>query len=528
MKPKSIKMALGNKGLIVDYNKLYKLLGKNKIAQLKEDLTLTKHKFAGPNRTIHLVSKIYKIITIPTARGKRKFLILPRFFQEWSDVLYENDISIEFAIRQPKAEIISADKFLDNNDETTIKLFDYQKVIHDYFIDEIYRPDTTDPEDQLNRGGVLVLDTGRGKTYTAGAIMRSLAVKTLIIAHNSGGQTEWEKMLVHFPRLKIGYYSSKKKQDGDVVIMVINSAMRDNFKFGKTVLSRDAYFKLFGFVIFDEVPCYLSEKRRKLFWNTNFKYVLGLTATPDENVNDWDPIYQMHLGPLIYAENLPGFSVEEQEWDYTVRVINYYGPPEYTKQLISDKTGMTVCTWMDRQLVEDPYRNQMILNIIQEWYDAGEFIFVFGGTCSVLIKFRDLIIKKLELPAYLPEVDDNAPEKAPPLVRSIMGGVKQADKNEAAATARIILTTYQYGTMSVSIGKMTRGIRLTSRRRGSKQLGGRLTRADGDPSIPRILADIVDQNTSLKKQYPDRRKDYEKKKYKIVEEKISYKEVMLE
>jgi len=284
---------------VFDYNYLKKVLGVKPLKNMLNDLTLIKKKFAGPNRTLTLVSKIYQILDI----GKgRRIITLPRFFREWTDVLEDEGVTLRIKLRPDKEmRNIKPERFLDNEGEDTIALMDYQQVIHDHFMEEIFKPDATDAESRLNSGAVLVLDTGRGKTYTAGAMIRTLGVKTLVIAHNGGGLEEWEKMLACYPNLKVGYYSSKKKVDGDVVIMVINSAMRDDFKFKKAVekISKNNYFKQFGMVIFDEIPCYLSEKRRKLFWGTNFKYVLGLTATPDENLNDWDPIYQIDRKILV-------------------------------------------------------------------------------------------------------------------------------------------------------------------------------------------------------------------------------------
>jgi hypothetical protein len=381
----------------------------------------------------------------------------------------------------------------------------------------------------LQRGCVLVLETGRGKTYLAGGLIRTLGVKTLWIAHNSRGLDEAEKMLKNFPNIKIGYYGTGKRIDGDVVIMVINSAMRLNFDFTTkaqkkngetTIISRDKYFKQFGFAIWDEVPEYLSEKRRAVFWDANFKYVLGLTATPDENANEWDPIYKMHLGPLVYATDIPGYSVDNVEWDFIVRAINYYGPAEYTKQLISEKTGNTVCAWMSAQFVQDPYRNKMILDIVKKFYDEGHHTFIFADNRSVLIGFGKVIQEALGLDPLIPE------DKAQ--IKDIMGGAKDADVRAAAESSRIILVTYQYGSKCLSIGKMTKGIALTPRKSGMKQVTGRLTRADGDVSIQREWVDIRDCGTSLKNQKKQRNADYLEKGFEIIEEDIHYEDICLE
>ncbi len=109
-----------------------------------------------------------------------------------------------------------------------------------------------------------------------------------------------------------------------------------------------------------------------------------------------------------------------------------------------------------------------------------------------------------------------------------MGQTKREDKKSAADDSRIILTTYQYGTMSISIGKMTRSLALTPRRHGMKQATGRLTRADGDVSIPREWVDIIDMNTSLKSQASTRKNDYITKGFEITDEEIKWEDITLE
>lgn len=514
------KLILTNKGLIVDYDVLKSHIGASALKNLLNDLTLVKRKFAGRDRTIVLISKIYKIVKIQKDKVIT-LLTLPRFFEEWT-----TPFIYELSIKNDINPISLSESIFLNNSNETIVLKDYQQVIHDYLIETIYKPNINlQPRDKLTRGCVLVLDTGRGKTYTAGALIRTLRVKTLVIAHNSRGAAEWIKMLKNYPQLQIGYYLTNKKKDGDVVIMIINSAMRSNFDFSnnknevKNVLSRDNYFKQFGFIIYDEVPEYLSEKRRTLFWDTNFKYVLGLTATPDENLNDWDPIYKMHLGPLIFAEEIPGFSVDNVQWDFTVKVLNYYGPPKFTEQKKSEKTGSTVCAWMAEQFVADPYRNKMIMDLIAEFYNEGHYTYVFAEKRSILTTFAQRIREYLELEVYMPEESEKT------VVKSIMGGSTDKDVMDASEKSRIILTTYQYGSRGLSIGKMTRGIALTPRRHGMRQVCGRLTRADGDVTIPRIWVDICDKGTKQKDQLRDRLADYNKKGYKIEQEDCYYENI---
>jgi len=160
-----------------------------------------------------------------------------------------------------------------------------------------------------------------------------------------------------------------------------------------------------------------------------------------------------------------------------------------------------------------------LIDIVKEYYDEGHCTFIFGEKRSVLKEFGEKIKAELGLDSLMPE-DENQ-------IKDIMGGATDDDVRTAVNSSRIILTTYQYGSKGLSIGKMTRGIQLTSRRHGMKQVCGRLTRADGDVNIPRIWVDIRDCNTSLASQKKERNQDYREKGYEIEEEEISYEDIKL-
>jgi len=520
-------MALATKGLIVDSVELRKAMGSKKFKSLLDQLTLEKKIFIGRNRSQLLRSLVYKYVTVPAkGGGVRKLLTLPRFFEDWVD----DDLLPQYTIKvvlSPNIKELSPKKFINAKGEIGIQhtgKYDYQQPMSDYLVEEIYKPD--DEGAIYDRGCTLVMETGRGKTYLGGGLIRRLGVKTLIIAHNERGLQEWVKMLNCYPEINIGYYYSRKKCDGDVVIMLINSAMRENFAFrkgkGKTSkvvnISRDKYFKQFGFVIYDEVPDYVGVQRRKVFWETNFKYCLGLTATPDEHLKDLDPIYKMHLGPLVFASEIPGVNFDDIKWDFTVHVLQYSGPADYTKQLKSDITDMTIAARMDKQFAKDPYRNRLVLDTIKKEYDAGMYIFIFAGVREILDNLEKAIKKHLGLDPLVRASDKDK-------VAGIKGGASAEDVERAVEKSRIILTTYQYGGKGLSIVKMDCGIAYTPRRNGLRQVTGRLTRMGGDTEKPRRWYDLRDMETNSKDQFGDRKKAYNEKGFTIVKQDISFKKL---
>jgi hypothetical protein len=90
-----------------------------------------------------------------------------------------------------------------------------------------------------------------------------------------------------------------------------------------------------------------------------------------------------------------------------------------------------------------------------------------------------------------------------------MGGVSSEDVKLAATNARIILVTYGYASEQLSIPKMDSIILITSRMSKFKQILPRILRVSGNIEIEREIIDIVDVDTSIKKQYSKRKKVYD-------------------
>ena len=531
-------LVLTSRGLLVDDAEMRQALTPRNYEKMLQLLTISNRFFIGKDRTTTITAKIFKYIVAPKkGGGTRKLLAIPRFGIDWFEDLLPNYnmkvVHPKELKRIPRSKFTKPDPDDPSKSIPSLTPYPAQVPVIDYLMSEVF--DTTgEMNDNFARSSCnLIMGTGDGKTYTAGCIIMKIRLPTLIICHNSRGVAEWQKMLKNFPQLKIGHYHSKKKCDGDVVIMVVNSAMRSNFEFitktkvngkmktTKTLISRDKYFRKFGFVVYDEVPSYVADKRRAVFWETNFKYALGLTATPDENLKKLDDVYKYHLGPLIYAEDIPGYSNANVEWDFTVHVLDYYGPEEHTEDKISKKTGMVVSAWMAEQFSNDPYRIQLFLNTVRDCYDRGKNIMVFSEKRSILIKLSEIIRERLGIVVGVETAED---EK----VKTIMGGADADDVEIAEELSRIVLTTYQYASMCMSIVKMDCGISFTPRTNGMKQVCGRITRKGGDITKPREYYDINDMNTKKGKTFSTRNVAYKDKGFKVVRKKVHWEDIELD
>lgn len=482
-------------------------------------------------------TKIIPLFRVLHPKGKRKILNVARFsgiktilsgINPHLRIQHINNITPGLSI---------ADKWNTTESETgsLMDLEDYQNLCLDYLMNNFY---TKSRFQSGNASCTFVMDTGLGKTFVAAGLIERLKVKTLVIIPNSSNLSGWEAPFkLYLQNLQVGgYYTTaagasssgasgsgnKVKRDGDVVIMIVNSALKQTFKFGNKTYQYWEYFKQFGLVIIDEIHDFPTATRHEIFWRTGAPAMLGLTATPDERLDQMDVVYYKHIGPLVRAKNIPGFAdyIEETKFTGSIRLIKYYGPPEFTINKMSVLDCVSAPE-MHKQFAADPWRNQLVFNLIIECYEAGRNIFVFGEHRS----FLDELFEKVR--NWIIEKNKTTPINVSTELTTFMGGFDAADMEAAYKTARIIFTTLRFGKQSISIARMDTIILAQPLRNKMRQLIGRMLRRGGDTSIPRLMIDIQDMNTSIKSQYQTRKQIYKEKGFAIHPEKIYHSDIYL-
>lgn len=140
--------------------------------------------------------------------------------------------------------------------------------------------------------GIVIAQTGVGKTLLAQEVMKELRVKTLIVVPTIALLDQWHKSLIQygFKEEDISLYYGVKKSLNKITIAVVNSICE--------IPNLDKQFSL---LICDEVH-HLSDKARvfsQLLLNNRFKYTVGLTATLDKS-DDKNRIIFDRIGTVIY------------------------------------------------------------------------------------------------------------------------------------------------------------------------------------------------------------------------------------
>jgi superfamily II DNA or RNA helicase len=368
-------------------------------------------------------------------------------------------------------------------------------------------------------GCILNLEAGQGKTFIATSLIEKLKTKTLIICHNKNILRQWVKVLsAGYPNNTVKAYYGESKACGDITVGIVNSLLMDNMQINGIAADPKTFFKQFGFVVFDEVHLYSGNMRKNIYYRLYATYILGLSATPDEN-KCFDKINEWGCGNVLNATSIKGYTVEHIAFKGNVTKLSYKAPDEYTQIIINEKLEMIAHSSMVSQLCEDPYRIHLIVKSIFDLKEKGKNIFVFAERRSYLTAIKNhMALFKIDSHELLTDSDENH-------ISQLMGGSTDEDVANAIKSSNVILTTYEYMGTGMSIPKMDAIILATSRKKKSKQYVGRIFRLGSNYESVREIVDIVDAKIYIKSQYSVRKKYYDEKKFPITKKTVKWQEM---
>lgn len=371
-------------------------------------------------------------------------------------------------------------------DETPVSLLDYQKCV----------VKTVSKEIQERGSFFLQMDTGLGKSYIAAGLINEIGLRTCIIVSNKALKQQMEDDIKN--ALKGVPVTLDKHGKEPIVILIVNTAVKLPIEFWSEI----------GLVILDEVHSYCCPSLMEIFFRADWaRYVFGMTATP-KRLDGMEKISVMHLGPWTRAESMYGKLVKPAYFYGDVIRVNYHGPPEKTQRITSTK-GTTCTILMAKQFMEDLYRIKMAAKAISELFKAGRCTYVFCQTKSPLKEIRELILE------LLPEITKKD-------IFIVTGDSKKDEIKAARTSARIFLTTYMMTSKGLSIIRFDSLVFLTPMKNNMEQIVGRIFRKCSDEKIRRIIIDIVDEKTSLKSQWYERKKEYNRRGLLIKVAKYEY------
>lgn len=203
---------------------------------------------------------------------------------------------------------------------------------------------------EKNKGAILSLPTGYGKTTVSLKIASLLGLRTLVLVHKEFLLNQWKERIKQFCETSVG------KIQRDVF------DIEHPFVIGmlQTFVSRDfppESFETFGLVIVDEAHHICARVFSQAMLKMCPKYTLGLTATPDRKDGLTDVLYWC-LGPSA-------FIVKREDEEATLDVMR----PDielYKKPFPLSRFGKVSMQEAITNLVDDEERNQLILEKVRK------------------------------------------------------------------------------------------------------------------------------------------------------------------
>lgn len=390
-------------------------------------------------------------------------------------------------------------------------LYPNQELIYRHLVQTVYCADRVAAG---SAGCILNLEAGQGKSYLAAYLISQIKKKTAIIIHSTSMLDQWKKDVLNkcLPDATVGCYYGKKKIDGDIMLVVINSAASPSFTIGDKQMTPIEFFEQFGLIIYDECHLYANKAAGKALNIAQAPYMLGLSATPDEHIHRFDQMVWWAIGPVINAAKLQGYRPTDKNFNCVVHRINYHGSPLYTRMIKNSITDMASVTETISMICEDQERIALIVRCINECLNLSLFTYVFADRRDYLEKIREAFCAQHAEQTELMLCDDD-------YVR-IVGGATDVALKHAEQQARIIFTTYQYMGTGKSIVKMNGLVLATPRKSKMKQYIGRILRLGSDQSITRHVYDIVDSKLMLKNQWYARAAYYKEQNFTVETQKV--------
>ena len=333
-----------------------------------------------------------------------------------------------------------------------------------------------------NKGGIITLKCGGGKTVISLYCITKLKRKTLIIVHKTFLMNQWRDRILEFiPDASIGYIqgSNIDVEGKDIVIGMLQSISQKDYDL--------KIFKDFGFTIVDECHHIGAETFSKSLFKINSYYMLGLSATPKRK-DGLSMVFELFLGDYVYKE------IDKKSVKTEVNLIYYNDDSGYNQEKLM-YNGKVNVPKMVNNICENTNRTKMIINIIKLCIEEPSTqILILSDRRNHLSEIHDLITKE--------EICT---------VGFYVGGMKEKDL-KLSESKKVLLGTYSMSSEGMDIPTLNTLI-MASPKSDIEQSIGRIQRKAHE-IVPRIF-DIVDDFSTFGNQKNKRITLYRKFDYDV-------------
>jgi len=307
----------------------------------------------------------------------------------------------------------------------------------------------------------LALHTGFGKTMTAIYISSKIGLKALFVIHRVLLIEQWiESAEKACPGVKVQLLTAKNKMDPDAHFYIINAL---------TIMKRNPDdYKGIGTCVFDECHALCSEKVSKCMLWLCPRFLIGLSATPDERSDGMSSLIDLHFGKDRIIKPLKAY-FEAYRLPTGMKIPferNYRGKTDWNSVLNNQ------CLSKER--------NDLILDVVRYFKDR-----------VILV-----ISKRIEQVKYIyDELQKDGDD-----VEILTGSKKKYNYN-----CRVLLSTYSKSGVGFDNKRLNMMIIASDVSEFFKQYLGRIFRGESKGVHP-IVVDVVDSEpSSLQKHWQLRR-----------------------
>lgn len=357
------------------------------------------------------------------------------------------------------------------------KPYEYQEAIISSFLD-------------AGANGLICVPCGKGKTFMALGIAARLGKRFLVVVDKEFLMNQWKgEMEVLLPGLRVGILQGPRREIGpeyDCTICMIQTVCGQEFE--------DGIFRDYGFTIFDECHHLGAQHFSKTLQRIQTAKMLGLSATPTRE-DGLTKVFTWFLGEPVYWEK-----TREPDPTVEVKAINIETEDTLYNTIPTDWRGEPVMARLLGHILGCADRNRKIL----EWI------------LKLAAEPRRRILILSERIGHLNAIEELVKAADATLTMSYyVGGMKEAVREEGAATARIILASYAMASEAMNI-KTLNTVILASPRKAVEQSTGRILRVRPDQrEVPPTIVDIIDTHQMYQSQWKKRLEYYKKCSYQI-------------
>lgn len=265
---------------------------------------------------------------------------------------------------------------------TGVKWSEYHSFVGELYPEQITAVDALEKELHHSGGGIMAINTGGGKTFSALNMLSRLQMKTLIIVNKISLMKQWESEIkTVLPNIKVGIIQGQNTniEGCDIVVSMLQSLSRIDYP--------ESLFDDFAVTVVDEAHNTSSKMFSKVLAKTSCKYTIGLTATPQRS-DGCENVFKWHLGDIVYQSHVK----ERAGLQPIIKNIKVKSS-EYVEISTTTYSGQKQIqfTSMLSELVKMNKRNKLILELIKDLARDKRKILVLSDRRQHVIELKKML-----------------------------------------------------------------------------------------------------------------------------------------